>query len=477
MKIIFYSLSLILLLTSCISRQEVPLVESGSVTQSSSRSVTITADKRLELARNRRKEINSIRKGDYYIIKNNPEEALTYYLQVAEKLPDDIVIQKKIAHAYALQRDWKNSYDYYSRVPMTELAPLERNEMISALFFDDSRVDRLGELDHIQMTSGELEYARMIDTCYTGIHDCVVSIIAYTGSTEKLTGLQRVLADAQKVSPDKEYRNFALAAKFYQMGEYRAVEKLTTEILSNRADYSEVKKLAGFARYQIGYYSQAQSILLEYLEQHPKDLEVIVKLGEIAFAQRDYITSNLYLNNAILEWYSPKVNLERRLAYNYSRLWDTVGMTKVLGHLLQESSVTEDDYAVAISLALERGENVRAYVWAGQGLRVYPNSAILAPLLVTALRLIGREDDVRATIESLSWSVRESPIILLEQGILAYEANDDATAEKYFDQVVALDETADFALEAKNYLQDITARSTQAPLLEKKEEKKKWWWF
>jgi hypothetical protein len=116
-------------------------------------------------------------------------------------------------------------------------------------------------------------------------------------------------------------------------------------------------------------------------------------------------------------------------------------------------------------------------VWAGQWLRAHPNSAIIAPLLVTALRLIGREDDVRATIESLPVSVRESPIILLEEGILSYEAGDDMTAQRLFDQVVALDETADFALEAKNYLQDITARSTPVPTPEEKEEKKKWWWF
>jgi tetratricopeptide (TPR) repeat protein len=478
MKIVLYWLSLVLLLTSCISRQDVSVWQSSSQDQATKKyTTTITAEKKLELARSRRKEINSIRKWDYYIIKNNPEEALTYYLQVAEKLPDDIVIQKKIAHAYILQRDWKNAYHYYTRVPVSELTQLEQREMLSALFFDDGQLDRLGELDRIGFATGELEYARMIDICYTGIHDCVISLTSYSGSVERVLDLQKVITDAPKISSDKEYRNFALAARLYTDTQYRAVEKITAEILSNRSDYSEVKKLAGFARYQIGYYNQAQSILLEYLEQNPKDLEVIVKLGEIAFAQRDYITSNLYLNNAILEWYTPKVNLERRLAYNYSRLGDTIGMTKVLAHLLQGSTVSEDDYAVAISLALERGENVRAYVWAGQWLRAHPNSAIIAPLLVTALRLIGREDDVRATIESLPVSVRESPIILLEEGILAYEAGDDMTAQRLFDQVVALDETADFALEAKNYLQDITARSTPIPMPEEKEEKKKWWWF
>lgn len=41
-------------------------------------------------------------------------------------------------------------------------------------------------------------------------------------------------------------------------------------------------------------------------------------------------------------------------------------MQKVLAYLLQESDVTEDDYAVAVSLAFEQGENIRAYAWAHQ---------------------------------------------------------------------------------------------------------------
>jgi hypothetical protein len=39
-------------------------------------------------------------------------------------------------------------------------------------------------------------------------------------------------------------------------------------------------------------------------------------------------------------------------------------MIKVLSYLLSEKDALEDDFAVAISLAFARGENLRAYVWA-----------------------------------------------------------------------------------------------------------------
>ena len=64
------------------------------------------------------------------------------------------------------------------------------------------------------------------------------------------------------------------------------------------------------------------------------------------------ISSNLYLNNAIIEGYSPKTDLERQLAYNYSLLGDMPALMKVMNYLLQEQDAREDDFAVGISMAL-----------------------------------------------------------------------------------------------------------------------------
>lgn len=80
---------------------------------------------------------------------------------------------------------------------------------------------------------------------------------------------------------------------------YRAADILATEILKNRPDYNEVRKLKGFALFELGKYTLSRDILLNYIEQNPKDLESIIKLGEIYATLGDYTTSSLYLNNAI----------------------------------------------------------------------------------------------------------------------------------------------------------------------------------
>ena len=61
---------------------------------------------------------------------------------------------------------------------------------------------------------------------------------------------------------------------------------------------------------------------------------------------------------------------------------------KVMNYLLQERDVKEDDYAVAISLALSEGDLVRARTWSLDGMKQFQNSPMLTPLYIETLRLL-----------------------------------------------------------------------------------------
>jgi hypothetical protein len=88
--------------------------------------------------------------------------------------------------------------------------------MLSALFFDDTTFDRLGELAKIQLLSGTLEYYKLVDTCYTPVEDCVKAIKSYTGSESRIRALDEQIKAAEKLTPDPEYRNLLLAGTFYK---------------------------------------------------------------------------------------------------------------------------------------------------------------------------------------------------------------------------------------------------------------------
>lgn len=452
-----------MLLSSCTASYTIPnLNKSGSVNTPEKYATGLTDEQKITLAIERKKELRTIRKGDYMALKNNPNQAVSYYLHVLEKLPNDIVIKRKIAHTYYLLRDWKNAYLYYSWVPLSDLKENDKKELFGSLLFDDTRLDRMGELARYELDDMSRDYYRIVDTCYSGIHNCIVSIESYTGASAQVLALAKTISKSTQISPDYQYRNFLVAAEFYQYSMYRVTDLLATEILSKRPNYHEVWKLKWFSLYELGKYSQARDILLAYIEENPKDLESIVKLGEIYASLWDFSTSSLYLNNAVTAWYRHKTEIERRLAYNYAALGDNASMLKVLSYLIQETDATEDDFAVAISLALYQWENTRAYAWSYTGIDKYKNSILLMPLYLSALRINGKFSDTISYVEALSSEISSNPLIQLEYAIALHELGQNNKAVSIFTSISELDPSSDWANEATEYIKIIQTIQTKS---------------
>jgi tetratricopeptide (TPR) repeat protein len=140
----------------------------------------LTDDQKVALTIARKKELRTIRKWDYMTLKNNPDQALSYYLDALEKLPNDTVIKRKIAHTYYILKDWKNAYKYYSWLPLVDLKEADKNELFQSLLFDDSRSDTITEMSRYELDSMSSDYYNAINICYTGIHNCIVNIQSYT---------------------------------------------------------------------------------------------------------------------------------------------------------------------------------------------------------------------------------------------------------------------------------------------------------
>ncbi len=418
---------------------------------------TLDPDIRLDLAKKRKSYIAWIRKGDFYSLQNAPEEALSYYLSIQEKIPDDQVVRKKIAHVYFLLKNWSKAYSEYVQVPLSELSSSEQDELYHALFFDGNRYDRLGELAKLPSTN-LTPYYDVVDACYTGIHNCIVSIQSSSGSNSEILDLKNQIENATKISDDFQYRNLLVAAKFYEQWMYRASTKIAQEILQNRPDYTEVIKIEWFSLYELGEYTESKKLILQYLEKNPNDLQSIMRMGEIAAHLSDYSSSNLYLNNAIISGYQPKIDLERRLVYNYSLLGDTAWAMKVFAYLLQDEAITPDDFAVGISFALEQGENEKAESWAIQWLRKFRDSPIIQPLYIQILRLTGDRDDAMAIIQNTSEEIQnQNPNYQLEKAILLLDSWDVTTAKTLFQKLAWLSEWPDIVKESDSYLSQISS--------------------
>lgn len=134
---------------------------------------TLAEEKKVQLAIERRKEQTQIRKGDYMMSKNNPADALGFYLPILEKLPDDIVLYKKIANAYFMLKNWEKSYSYFVRVPISELSEDEKNNLIFALFYREDAIDATAEIAKLPLSDEEKVFYNLMIECYHGTQKCL----------------------------------------------------------------------------------------------------------------------------------------------------------------------------------------------------------------------------------------------------------------------------------------------------------------
>ncbi len=241
---------------------------------------------------------------------------------------------------------------------------------------------------------------------------------------------------------------------------YGVSSRFAEEILRLRPDYSEVQKILWFSYAELWKYSESKKNLLEYIEKNPNDLETIIRIGEVYSHLGDIVSSNLSYNNALLAGYSPKTDLERQLAYNYSLLGDSTALIRVMNYLLQEKDAKEDDFAVGISIALSQWELKRAQMWADAWLVLFPGSRTLVPLAMESYRLIGNRDAAQMLLETGNPDIfSTNPNFLLQKWILLFDQKKYDDAKRIFETLIDREEWPEISEEAQTYIQSIESIS------------------
>ena len=380
------ALSLLILLSSCSLPWEttpVPSIETGSGQAEVGVELTAsgqTKEDRLVEAKRRQSYKSIIRKGDYFSLKNDKEAAIKYYLSAYVRLKDDNTIERKLANTYFDLKQYEDAYKYYKRVPFIDLEALEKTNSITALMFDESTPDKKSEIAKFPISPDERAYYGYIETCYAGIHNCVIALEAYSGSVENIKKLSDITHDYAKVSTDFQYRNMLLAWALFEGKQYLASAKIAEEIVEKRPDYHVALKIAGYSYFELWKYKEANNILARYYTFDPKNVKIAYTLGLTNYYLEDFSTSNLYYNTAVLNGYAPKTELERRMVYNYFMLDDRKSMFKIFRYLLDEADVSDDDYIIAIHTAVDQKEIAKGLLWANKGLEKFSNSDMIYAL-------------------------------------------------------------------------------------------------
>ncbi|MCK9272633.1 hypothetical protein M0P65_03745 [Candidatus Gracilibacteria bacterium] len=443
----------IFLLISC---GKTDVVQNNTETKNNEEPVSMTKEEKVTQLKNRLNFRSFITKGDFYSIKNMKEVALKYYLSVYLKLKDDILLERKIADTYFDLKNFPKAYEYYKKIPKMEIDEKSKQKMALALTYSESEIDKKNELSQMQLSAGDRDYYNIVLDCNSGIKVCIGAIKAYTGTYEKTTKLQTLLYNFEKTgNTDSNYKYALLEGLFIENKDYLIGGKIGEEVLAKRPDYRSILKLTGYTYYELGDYKKANNYLQKYYNFDPKDVKTTYLLGVINFYLENYISSNLYFNAAILNGYTPKIELERRLAYNYYIIGDKKNMFKVYRYLLDEKGVEEDDYSVAIFTAIEDKESSKSMLWANKGITKFPNSSNMYAFRGWIYRLRNETENALKDLEKSLTLNQQNPVTLYNKGMIFEERQNYLLAKKYFMDTIENDKNGTFGNQAEIELKNI----------------------
>ncbi len=188
----------------------------------------------------------------------------------------------------------------------------------------------------------------------------------------------------------------------------------------------------------------------------PKDMEVANMLGIVNFLKEDYTTSNLYFNAAILGGYTPKLELERRLIYNYVLLGDTTGALKVFRHLLVDPGVQAEDFQIALYMTDQASEVAKFKLWSIKALETFPNDPTLQIFASKAQAYEGDEAGSLATLSGALALDPTNPLGLLERSRKYIAAGDTTSAKESLEKLLATDRSTYYREQAQKILDELS---------------------
>ncbi len=339
-------------------------------------------DERMEILRKRFSLKGTIARWDNYANSHQPILALNEYLKALRQSPNDEQIIKKLALVYFDLKRFKNASNTFKDV-LGSLQMSEKEIYILSLLYElnftsaDEIKDISQEIRNLWLSKEDTFYYLNAINCTISFHECKKNYDTYFKNFsdiqwEKLKNIQKAIQNYENFQIGNLYYKDALIIwAFFQDKLYSISNLLAENMLKEMKDYKPMLLIAGKWYYELWKLENSKKLLETYYSLDPKDLTITYTLGDISFRLKDYLTSNLYFNSALKNWFEPRIDLQRKLAYNYYLSWDKRSMINVFWYLIEEKNATIDDYSLWIYHAILEWRTSNAISWANSGIKKF----------------------------------------------------------------------------------------------------------
>ncbi len=346
----------------------------------------VNINEKINTLRKRSKLKWLIIKWDIYLQNEQLALALKNYLNAYKQNPKDEKIIKKIWDTYFEMKKYKSSYNYYSKI--LDYKHLNKEKLILSLFYYKDlksitqRKEIEIELNKYNLEKDELFYYKNSLKCIENFHLCKKDFNKYFDENKeikdlKLIEIKKAIQNYQNFQIEEIYYKNALIIWAYFINKLYPLNIILWEdLLKEKENYQPIIKILWKSYYELWNYKKSRDLLAKYYTINDNDAWVVYLLWIIQSKLHEYILSNIYLNKAIEKWYTPNIDVRRRLIHNYYLLWNIERLLSNFKILIENGDFDKDDLSVAIYYHIINKDFSFAIKWSKKWIELYPKSEI-----------------------------------------------------------------------------------------------------
>ncbi len=396
-----------------------------------------------------------ISKWDYYFDHSQPRTALVKYLEVLDKSPNDDKILAKIGDTYFELKDFKKALNYYLKLKSKK--NLNKEKFFFSLFAGvniKNPIERENMIKIIVATDLNKEdkiYYTISLSCINNFEKCKNDFNDYFKKNKKIWNKMNNI----KIAIDK-YKAFQAESKsmektymldaFYKNRTFPIVVVLWEKLLEEYKDYRPIIKFLWISYYELWKYDEAKKYLLKLYNNwdEKNNVEIPYILWILNLKNGEFVASNLYFNVALKKWYENKIELKRRLIYNYAKLGQKKAMLAEFDKLLSLKNINIDDITLATYYNILAWEEIKALKYIELWIKKYPKDSIFYGYLGWIYR--ENWDLEKSEKYLMKWYKmnQKNPFVLLNLWYLEEQKQNYSKAIVYFSTTFALNRNWEF---------------------------------
>lgn len=330
-----------------------------------------TRDEKIETLRKRFTLRWTIARWDNFTLSNQLVLALNEYGRAFKQNPKDEQIIKKLALTYFELKRFSNAIEEFSKIEKFLNKDDIEKYLLSLIYLTNYKSEEnikitLDKINSLNLNDEEKFYYSNVVNSAIDFHLSKKNFEDYFNNNQNLTfqnliNLKNALINYKNFQMnDIYYKDALIIWTLFNDKMFSVSNILAWKLLDEKPNYKPMILVMWKWYYELWDLENAKKYLEIYYNLEPKDTSITYTLWTINFKLHDYVTSNLYYNAALKNWFTPKIELQRKLAYNYYLLWDKRLMLNMFSYLLNENDANIDDFSLGIYHAILEWRNLNA---------------------------------------------------------------------------------------------------------------------